>query len=113
MATRLPKRDTKPRQQSNRDWLENNQDRQRKIGLTLPTNALDVWRQAGEKAGVSMSGLMLAVMDFLQATDGPELAELAKRQAKRYGVRMQYHDLNSGAAKRVSVGRYGKPHRHG
>jgi hypothetical protein len=60
----------------------------------------------GEKSGLSMPGLMLAVLDYLSETDGDELQELAKEHGRENGLRVRYVDLETGKVKRLSTGPY-------
>lgn len=99
---------SKSRTESNRSWRENNSDRNQRVGLFLPKTAYESWKTAGRKSGLSMAGLMLAALDFLSETDGQTLLELAKRNGRRHGHRVQFVDPATHQVRRVSTGRYNK-----
>ena len=61
---------------------------------------------AGVKSGLSMSGLMLACIDFLTETDRTRLQEMARRHGRRHGLRVQIEDTTNGKVTRVRAGRY-------
>ena len=94
------------RSRSNRAWIENNQDRNHRLNLMLPKLTHRELREAGEKSGLSMTGLMLAATEFLRLADSRELQELAKRSASRLGVRLQFVDRDTGETRRVAGGPY-------
>ena len=98
--------------ETNRAWRERNVDRNKRLGLTIPRTAFEGWREAGEKSGLSMSGLMLACLDFLSETDGQRLQEMAMQHGKRHGLRVRIEDLSTGQVSRVRAGRYRKGAAH-
>lgn len=96
------------RTKSNKDWIENNADRTKRIFLTAPRLTFKDWQDAGDKSGLSMTGLMMAAAEFLRQTDGAQLQEMARRSASLQGVRLQYVDQETGETRRVSAGPYRK-----
>ena len=85
MSQDKPDKRSLSKAETNRAWKERNADRNKQLGLTIPRTAFEGWRKAGEKAGLSMSGLMLACLDFLADTDGKRLQEMAALHGKRHG----------------------------
>lgn len=108
MTTNQPSPKLDHRARINRTWIDNNLDRNHRLNLLLPKLTHRELLEAGEKSGLSMTGLMLAAADFLRQTDGQQLQELAIRSASRQGVRLQYVDQETGETRRVSGGPYRK-----
>lgn len=92
--------------ETNRAWKERNADKSKHLGLVIPRSAFEEWRVAGVKSGLSMSGLMLACIDFLNETDGARLQEMARHHGRRHGLRVQIEDATTGKVTRVRAGRY-------
>lgn len=99
--------------EAKRSWKENNAHLNQQVALYLPKTAYNEWMKASEKSGVSMAGLMLASIGFLNSTDGPTLLELAVQAAENHGHRVQFVDPDSDQIKRVRTGRYNKERRNG
>ncbi len=108
MRTRTTSKPKLSRTESDRIWKERNADRNQRVGLFLPKTAYNVWMKAGDKSGVSMAGLMLATLDFLDEAEGKLLLELAKRNGRRHGHRVQFVDPTTDQIRRVQTGRYNK-----
>lgn len=72
----------------------------------MPKTAHQVWKDAGEKSGLFMPGLMMGVLDFLEDTPGEVLRELAKSQGREHGLRVRYIDPETDQLKRISTESY-------
>ena len=112
MHTDKPRKRSLTKAEINRAWKERNADRNKQLSLVLPRTAHEIWYGAGEKSGLSMSGLMLACLDFLTETDGDRLRELATLHGKRHGLRVRIEDPSSGQVSRLRAGRYRKGAAH-
>ena len=106
MTTDQSKGKVENRSRSNRAWIDNNLDRNHRLNLVLPKLTHRELKEAGEKSGLSMTGLMLAATEILRQADGRDLQELAKRSASRLGVRLQFVDRETGETRRIPGGPY-------
>lgn len=95
-----------------KEWRVRNANRNKQLAFVIPRTAHELVQQAGEKSGLSMSGLLLACLDFLSETDGLRLQELAAAHGKLHGLRVQIEDPDTGRVSRVRAGRYRKGAAH-
>lgn len=113
MRTKKQPKAKLPNSEAKRSWKENNAHLNQQVALYLPKTAYNEWMKASKKSGVSMAGLMLATLAFLDETDGQELLNLAVQAAESHGHRVQYVDPTTDQIKRVRTGRYNKESRNG
>ena len=90
----------------NRRWRESNADITQQVTVFMPKTAHQVWKDAAEKSGLFMPGLMMAVLDFLEDTPGEVLQELAKSQGREHGLRVRYIDPETDKLTRLPGGNY-------